>query len=77
MEIKGVSVEAGEYVVLSVSDTDMGISADHLPHIFETFFTTKEIDSRTGLGLSRSMEMSRKLVAIFLWKATGWEKGHA
>ena len=38
--------------MLSVSDTDMGISADHLPHIFETFFTTKEIDSRTGLGLS-------------------------
>ena len=43
------SVEAGEYVVLSVSNTDMDISAHHLPHIFEPFFTTKEIDSRTGL----------------------------
>ena len=43
----------GEWVVLSVSDTGMGIAADHLPHIYEPFFTTKEAGEGTGLGLAQ------------------------
>jgi two-component system NtrC family sensor kinase len=39
-------------VVLSVSDTGMGIDAQHLPHIFEAFYTTKPEGEGTGLGLS-------------------------
>ncbi|HVH69713.1 MAG TPA: PAS domain S-box protein [Candidatus Dormibacteraeota bacterium] len=46
------SSKPGPYVVLSVTDTGVGISADTLPHIFEPFYTTKESSRGTGLGLS-------------------------
>ncbi|HKW65014.1 MAG TPA: PAS domain S-box protein [Candidatus Acidoferrum sp.] len=46
------SIKAGPYVMLSVRDTGVGISAETLPHIFEPFYTTKESSRGTGLGLS-------------------------
>jgi len=46
------SIKPGRYVMLSVTDTGVGISADTLPHIFEPFYTTKESSRGTGLGLS-------------------------
>lgn len=49
---RGVAPQAGPYVMMSVTDTGMGIPKDLLSSIFEPFFTTKDKHKGTGLGLS-------------------------
>jgi two-component system cell cycle sensor histidine kinase/response regulator CckA len=44
---------AGEWIVLSVLDTGVGIPPEVMPHLFEPFFTTKEPGIGTGLGLAQ------------------------
>ncbi|WP_246742411.1 response regulator [Microvirga splendida] len=41
----------GDYVVISVADTGMGIPPEVLARVLEPFFTTKEVGKGTGLGL--------------------------
>jgi two-component system, cell cycle sensor histidine kinase and response regulator CckA len=45
-------IAPGAYVEIAVCDTGVGIPKENLERIFEPFFSTKEVGSGTGLGLS-------------------------
>jgi two-component system cell cycle sensor histidine kinase/response regulator CckA len=49
---KQAIIPTGHYVLITVSDNGAGITPDHLPHIFEPFYTTKPSGKGTGLGLA-------------------------
>jgi signal transduction histidine kinase len=51
----------GAQVVVEVEDNGPGIAPEVMPHIFESFFTTKPPGLGTGLGLSISREIVRSL----------------
>lgn len=45
-------MDPGKYVVIDVTDSGDGISAEVLDRVYEPFFTTREVGAGTGLGLS-------------------------
>lgn len=50
----------GSDIAVSVTDNGPGIAPEHLPHIFNPFYTTKPRGAGTGLGLSISFGIVRE-----------------
>jgi CheY-like chemotaxis protein len=47
----------GAYLMLTITDTGVGMAPDIIDKIFQPFFTTKELRGGTGLGLSTSLDI--------------------
>jgi histidine kinase len=56
------TVRKGEAVQLSVSDTGIGIPAEHLPHVFERFYRVDKSRSRAGGGSGLGLTIARHIV---------------
>ncbi|MEW6657954.1 MAG: HAMP domain-containing sensor histidine kinase [Thermodesulfobacteriota bacterium] len=60
LTIRAQTEDGGHWLKVEVEDTGIGIEPEDLPHIFEPFYTTKEVGRGTGLGLSVSYSIAQK-----------------
>ncbi len=60
LAVRARTENGGQWLKVEVADTGIGIDSEDLPHIFEPFYTTKEVGRGTGLGLSVSYSIAQK-----------------
>jgi two-component system, cell cycle sensor histidine kinase and response regulator CckA len=71
---KRIDIPVGRYALVSVSDNGEGIAPEHLPHIFEPFYTTKVSGQGTGLGLATVYGIVKQNKG-FIWVYSEVQKG--
>ena len=62
-----------DHVIIAVQDTGTGVSAEHLPHLFERFFRVDKSRSRAGGGSGIGLTISKHLVEAHggrIWAAS-------
>ena len=64
-------VEDG-WLIIEFQDTGIGISRENMDKIFEPFFTTKEVGQGTGLGLSVSYTLVRRMGGILVGQSEAY-----
>jgi two-component system cell cycle sensor histidine kinase/response regulator CckA len=74
IQLKHAVMSPGWYAMVSVSDNGSGISAAHLSHIFEPFYTTKPLGKGTGLGLATVYGIVKQNKG-FVWAYSELEMG--
>jgi signal transduction histidine kinase len=60
LAVRARTENGGHWLKVEVADTGAGIDPEDLPHIFDPFYTTKEVGRGTGLGLSVSYSIAQK-----------------
>ncbi len=56
--------EQGEFACVSITDTGIGISKEHLPHLFQRFYRAEKIRSRGDGGAGLGLAICKKIVEL-------------